>query len=95
MKEVHDFILLASQRDLQLFIHNLAAKSISPKDFTQWFGLARTAVDICISRDQSESAKKMENQTNKIIRLTWGLFWLTLILTFVAAVQLYIMLTSN
>jgi hypothetical protein len=50
------------------------------------------ALQVRISIDQAESAAKMERQTEKIIRLTWGLFWLTLALAFVAAIQLYIML---
>ena len=48
-----------------------------------------------ISEDQSESAAKMERQTRVLVRLTWGLFWLTLVLTLVAAVQIYVVLKQN
>jgi hypothetical protein len=44
-----------------------------------------------VAKEQSDAAAKLEKQTSTLIRLTWGLFWLTLALTFVAAVQLYIM----
>ena len=45
-----------------------------------------------IAEEQSESSAKMERLTEKLIRLTWGLFWLTIALAFVAAVQIYVML---
>jgi hypothetical protein len=47
---------------------------------------------VLLAEEQAKSAAAVERQTNKIIRLTWGLFWLTLALTFVAAVQLYVVL---
>jgi hypothetical protein len=45
-----------------------------------------------VAEEQAQSADKVKDQTEKLINLTWGLFWLTLILAFVAAVQLYVML---
>jgi hypothetical protein len=45
-----------------------------------------------IAQEQAESAAKMDCQTQTLIRLTWGLFWLTLALSFVAAVQVYLLL---
>jgi hypothetical protein len=47
---------------------------------------------VILAEEQEKSSAKMEKQTDKIVRLTWALFWLTLALVFVAAVQLYIML---
>ena len=54
--------------------------------------LAIQVLSVRISEEESKAAAKMERQTEKIVRLTWGLFWLTLALAFVAAIQLYIML---
>ena len=70
----------------------------SPGDVNpKWKGTADTMHAFArfladISDEQAQSAAKMERQTEKIIKLTWGLFWLTFALSFVAAIQLYIML---
>jgi hypothetical protein len=45
-----------------------------------------------VAEEQAQSADKVKDQTEKLINLTWGLFWITLILAFVGAVQLCIML---
>jgi hypothetical protein len=49
-------------------------------------------IQLILAEHESQTTQAMLRQTDKIIRLTWGLFWLTLALSFVAAVQLYIML---
>ncbi len=67
-------------------------------------GERHTAVDIAsrhaeilviASQLADISSGRLERQTETLIRLTWGLFWLTLALTFVAAVQIYVVLQQN
>jgi len=87
LPEVTRFLREDSAANIQLFIHHLHILT-KPHNFE----LAKIALQVRIADDQSKSAERMERQTKKIVRLTWGLFWLTLALAFVAAVQLYIML---
>jgi hypothetical protein len=87
LPEVIKFLREDSASNIQLFIHHLNVLG-KPHNYE----LAKIALHVRIADDQSKSAEKMERQTDKIVRLTWGLFWLTLGLAFVAAVQLYIML---
>ena len=47
---------------------------------------------VILAEEQEKASVTMERQTNKLIRLTWGLFCLTVVLAIVAAVQLCIML---
>jgi hypothetical protein len=78
--DVKIFLREAPARDIQTFIHHLHVVK------HDWFlPFARAALDIRLAEDAGIVAQK-------VVRLTWGLFWLTLALTFVAAVQLYIML---
>ena len=74
----------------QLITEMLAYRGGTTSDTFQRPMMAR--IHAIVAREQSEAAAKLEKQTSTLIRLTWGLFWLTLALTFVAAVQLYIML---
>jgi hypothetical protein len=55
--------------------------------------IARFAALLVVLSNQAGRVSR-ENMTlqNKLVRLTWGLFWLTLALTFVGAVQLYSLL---
>lgn len=48
-----------------------------------------------LAEEQAEAASKLERQTHTLLRLTWGLFMLTVALTLVAAVQIYVLLRQN
>jgi hypothetical protein len=85
--KVEEYLLTASPRDIQTFLHCTGVNG-DPR----LIEFARVALEIRLAEDAAKSAAEMERQTDKIVRLTWGLFWLTLALAFVAAVQLYIML---
>ena len=50
------------------------------------------ALLVVLSRQADEATRANIALQQKVVRLTWGLFWLTLALTFVGAVQLYSLL---
>ena len=40
-------------------------------------------------------SRKADEQTQRVVNLTWGLFWLTLVLLAVALVQVFIMIAEH
>jgi hypothetical protein len=50
------------------------------------------ALLVVLSRQANQATQANLKLQEKVVRLTWGLFWLTLALTFVGAVQLYSLL---
>jgi len=54
-------------------IHRLLKAAYTSKEYE----LARTALEVRISEDQSAAAEKLERQTHTLIRLTTRLYYLT------------------
>jgi hypothetical protein len=81
-----EFLLTASPRQIQRFIHNIA-----PREYNHFFNLAKVALDIQlaeeharIAKEQSESAAKLEQHTITLVNLTNGLKrlnWVLIVLT--------------
>jgi hypothetical protein len=84
-EQVLDFLVKASARDLQEFIHNI------PVDiYSHLYQRARTALEIRISEDHLKAAEILERHTRSLISLTRALVWLTfglLVVTLILAVR--------
>ncbi len=76
------WLLNASPRDIQLFIHELAGNQYSGEVYE----FARTALEVSISKDQAASAQKLERQTDTLIILTKSLKLYTVMLFVLTAV---------
>ena len=50
---------------------------------------------VVLGEQADKSTQENLEMQRKVVRLTWGLFWLTLALTFVAAIQIYLLLQSS
>lgn len=70
-EELHNWLVTASARELQEYIHNVSVDPMSHK-----YQRARTALDIRLAEDA-------EISTRRIVRLTWGLIALTVALLFI------------
>jgi hypothetical protein len=71
--EKRRWLLTASARDIQAFIHAIVDMPYTVKEYE----LARTALEVRISEDQSAAAEKLERQTHTLIRFTTRLYYLT------------------
>jgi hypothetical protein len=101
-EKANEFLLTASSREIQEFIHNIAAA-----EYNQAFQRARVALDIRLAEDaarQADSfkqlmdkligiadaqrllAEKLERQTNEVIWLTRALKKLTVVVTILTLV---------
>lgn len=76
-KEIHEFVLHANARELQLFVHLIATDTT---DAREWRSRAGTAISICIADDQTKAAEKMEKHTVALVELTQALLGETKIL---------------
>jgi hypothetical protein len=98
--EVDDFLVNASARELQEFIHLHSAML-----YTHWLERAKVAVNIRLAEEHAKSAdtlikhsEKLTHQTDKMIdesinlsKLTKVLIWLTVALGGFAVVQIVLM----
>jgi len=65
--EIHKFILTASARDLQLFIHNIQTNTTDTKG---WRERAEVALDIHLAEDAEQTAQKLVTGTNALVELS-------------------------
>ncbi|HAO80212.1 MAG TPA: hypothetical protein DCQ92_14840 [Verrucomicrobia subdivision 3 bacterium] len=91
VKEIHEFILTASPRDIQLFIHNIPAK-----DFNEWFNRARVSLDIRLAENAERTAQKLVTGTDRLItetgtlvKLTHRLYILTIVLIVLGSFEIF------
>ena len=86
--------LRKSADDLIVDMQELIVRGGSPTNpgFNTRTALEALRKFACVLRVLSREA---DTQTRRIVGLTWGLFWLTLILAFVAAGQIVIMLVEH
>ena len=70
--EKQTWLAEATPREIQTFIH-----CTSTDPYSRDYQVARTALDVRISEDAAESAKKMERYTRWLIALTWAIIGLT------------------
>jgi hypothetical protein len=78
-EQIFAFLVTASARDLQEYIHNIPVDTFSYR-----YQHARTALDVRVSEDNLKaaadilrSAEITERLTGSLNRLTWGLLMLT------------------
>jgi hypothetical protein len=64
-KEIHDFVLSASARDIQLFVHNIQTNTTDVRD---WRECARIALDIRLAEDAERTAQKLVSGTDKLVQ---------------------------
>jgi|ERR1035437_8511328 hypothetical protein len=95
-KEIHNFVIVASPRELQLFIHNLAADGIPDRRVIQWTDMARAAIDVRLAEDAERTAQKLVNSTDTLVteaktlvKLTRRLYILTVVLAFLALFEIF------
>jgi hypothetical protein len=79
--EIGEFVLSASARDLQLFVHSLNMDAMTT-DSREWQNRARMALDIRIAEDAAKSAAKLERFTKWLVFLTIALILLTAFLCY-------------
>ena len=98
--EVDEFLVKASARELQEFIHLHSAML-----YSHWLERAKVAVNIRLAEEEAKSAdklirhsEKLTQQTDKMIeesinlsRLTKVLIWLTVFLGIFAVIQIVLM----
>jgi hypothetical protein len=86
-QEIHDFVLSASARELQLFAHslNIDAQTVVSRE---WMNRARMALDIRLAEDASKSAQKLE-------RFTFWLVCLTAALIFIGIIQVVLIFRGH
>ena len=63
LQEIHDFVLAASAKDLQLFVHTIRTNTVDAKE---WRDRAGVALDIRLAEDAEKSSKKLAEQTDKL-----------------------------
>jgi hypothetical protein len=101
-----EFLLTASPRQIQEFIHN-----INTADYNPWIHRARTALDIRLAEDAAHNAQILSQHTEKLVyhsenltqqtqrlvsetlilrHFTKGVFWLTVVLAVFTFVQIVI-----
>jgi hypothetical protein len=86
-KEIHDFILSASAREIQLFVHSLQIDMPTTAS-REWLNRARIVLDIRLAEDAAKSAGKLE-------RFTYWLVCLTIALVFIGVVQIIMMFCGH
>jgi hypothetical protein len=76
-KEIHDFVLNASAREIQLFIHSIQTHTIAAND---WLTRSRMALDIRLAEDAAKTAEILKLYTHQLVILNRTLVWLTVAL---------------
>lgn len=66
-QEIHDFVLGATAKDIQSFVHFIMTDTTDAKE---WKSRARMALDISLANEAAKSAAKMERFTLWLIILT-------------------------
>ena len=91
-KEIHDFVLMASARDIQLFIHNIQTDTT---DTRRWCDRAMMALDIRLAEDSERTAQKLVTgtdslivETKTLVKLTHRLYILTIVLIALGAFEI-------
>jgi len=83
-QEIHDFILSASARDIQMFLHclDIEMPTVCNKG---WRSRALAALDIRLADDQAKASERLENHTRVLVDIgkllldeTKLLRWLTI-----------------
>ena len=90
-KEIHDFVLNASAKEVQLFIHSIQSHSATAND---WLTRSRMALDIRLAEGAEVTAKKLVTgtdnlvtQTEKLVKFTKALVCLTIALAILALLE--------
>jgi DNA anti-recombination protein RmuC len=66
LQEIHDFVLAASARDLQLFVHTIRTNTVDAKE---WRERAEVALDIRLAEDAEKSTEKLAEQIEKLLEI--------------------------
>jgi hypothetical protein len=75
--DLQEFLRKASPREIQEFIHGIAAHAGS-----SYFNWARVALDIGLAEDTAKTAAKLERFTRWLVALTFALLLLTAFLCY-------------
>jgi len=86
--------LCKSTEELLAELHELSVSGASPTNpaFNTLLGLRAMRKFACVL---TVLGRQADEQTRRIVKLTWGLFWVTLLLAIIAAGQIAIMLVEH
>jgi hypothetical protein len=91
--EIHDFVLNASARDIQLFVHLIATDTT---DAREWRGRANMALSVRLAEDAEKTAQKLVTGTDRLItetetlvRFTRRLYILTIVLIALGSFEIF------
>jgi hypothetical protein len=94
-KEMHDFILNASAREIQLFVHCLNMDEPTTTS-REWQSRARMALDIKLADEAERTAQKLVagtdtliTETKTLVKLTSRLIGLTVVLAIIASFEIF------